>query len=168
MHTHTYIHTHIYTTTMSAYLTRLDPHPDWIITQSGDVQSSSSSSINFPQLYYYRINGDSLLNLPFNKNSLGVAAMNNDIVCGGSYNIYINTPLFAERCLIFEDLYFPYNINSKYIKVRYGALLWPRINLDAYTYLSDPRRVFLKKHNKFVAEFRFYKDRIELYECVGA
>lgn len=142
--------------------TIINVHPDWIISQ---VQTSGSSDDGiavadakpyFPQLHYYAMKC-SELPFPYDKTTL---------ICGGSYNIYLDTPLFKERCLILEDLYFPYDINSKYIKVRYGALLWPQINLDAYTYLLDPQRVFLKKHNKFIAEFRFYKNRIELYECI--
>lgn len=142
---------------MPVHYSKLNPNPNWIIKDDSSVKKGL---INFPQLHYYRLDCDGFKHLPFNVTS-------NDIVCGGSYNIYLNTPLFDTRCMIFEDLYFPYDIDSKYIKVRYGALMWPRINLDAYTYLHDPQRVFIKKNNKFIIEFRFYDNRIELYECIG-
>lgn len=149
---------HIYSPThqpnpKQAMATIINVHPDWI-------KARTHKKPHFPQLHYYTVECSELPCHHSNNNS------SNTLVCGGSYNIYVDTPLFEERCLILEDLYFPYDINSKYIKVRHGALLWPRINLDAYTYLPDPQRVFLKKHNKFIAEFRFYTDRIELYECI--
>lgn len=49
----------------------------------------------------------------------------------------------------------PYEIDSEYIKVRNAVLLWPRINLQSYTYILDPRRVFIMHDKKFIIEIQF-------------
>lgn len=105
--------------------------------------------LKFPIIKYYKI---SVIDIPKN------------LTIGGSWNIWSHLPFYRERCAILEKLYMPYIIDSKYLKIKHGVLLWPRINLSAYTFIDDPQRVFLKKNNKFVVELRFNSDNIEIFE----
>lgn len=115
-------------------------------------------SVNFPKLHYYQC---SKLNVP------------ESLRMGGSYSYYCDCPFYYERCAMFSHLYMPYQLNTENFKVREGFLLWPRINLKAYTDLLDPRSVYIKKQflnsgedDKFVAVFRFCDSYIEICELV--
>lgn len=128
------------------------PNKNWFIY-------NAEIPLNFPPIRHYKV---SRLNLPF---SMGLKSK--DIIMGGSYNIYCDKPLYTERCQIFENQYMPYEIDSKHIKVRNGVLLWPKLNLYAYTYIKNPQRVFIHKNGRFVVEFRFHRNHIDLFEDVG-
>lgn len=130
---------------------RLEPNPNWFIV---NVQKSA---LNFPTLYFYLVDD---LELPKDKNRL---------ILGGSLNYYYNLPLFSERCEIFENLYIPYDLQSKNFTIKHGALLWSRINLYAHTYLDNPQVVFIRnrENTKFIAKFVFNDDSIELYELIN-
>lgn len=108
--------------------------------------------LNFPPLRYRRV---AHLKLPHNPD---------DVVLGGSYNIFCGLPLYLERCAILENLYMPYILNTRHFQVLHSVLLWPAINLSAYTYLPDPQRVYFKKEHKFVATMEFDKDYITITE----
>lgn len=133
------------------------PNPDWYIYNENNA-NNIPNQLKFPPLYYSQVKN---LNVPFDCNQTA-----GDLVLGGSYSLFCNLPLYLERCAIFEDLYMPYKLNSKYFHIRHGVLLWPRINLNAYTYLPDPQRVFIYADNKYIAEFKFSPNRIELIEVV--
>lgn len=144
-------------TTMDDYYKQLIiyPNPNWFISNS-----RADYMLNFPPIRYKRTNH---LKLPF-KDSLND---NKSIVMGGSYSLFCNLPLHFERCEIFENLHLPYRISTKHIRVRHGVLLWPLINMSAYTYLPDPQRVFIRYNNKFVIEFKFSKNYIDIIEAYG-
>lgn len=126
----------------------IDPNPLWFI-------KLAESHLDFPPLVHNIVDD---LKLPVD------SLHDNRIHVGGSWNAFCNERYYAERCEILEHQYMPYDLNSKYFKVRNGVLLWPRINLSAYTYLLDPQRVFIWKNDCFVAELHFLDDRIVLNE----
>lgn len=130
------------------------PNSNWFI-----CNNYTNYLLNFPPIYYKRIEK---LQLPFKD-----FPDNKNIVMGGSYSLFCNLPLHFERCEIFEHLHFPYRLNTKYLRVRHGLLLWPLINMHAFTYLPDPRRVFLRYNNEFVIEFKFSENRIDIIEAYG-
>lgn len=133
------------------------PNKDWILT--------NDEYIKFPIIKYYRQLRN--LDLPFHFNG-NISKLYNDgtLTIGASWNNLIHTSHYMARCYIFEKLYMPYKIDSEHIKIRNGVLLWPKINLYAYTYLPDPRRVFILKNNKFVIEFKFNDDCIIIREQI--
>lgn len=127
----------------------IKPEREWFIVKP-------NNPINFPKLHYIKC---SEIIIP------------DTLQLGGSYNYYCSLPLYFERCEIFENLRFPYKLNSPNFKVRYGLLLWPYLNLYAYTDLNEPNSVYIKKQynqsedsNSFIAKFKFYTSHIELYE----
>lgn len=126
----------------------LKPNEHWYINYPDEY------NIYFPTLYYYKVE------------SLDVKP--DTFVLGGSHNAYAQEPLYMTRCQILEYNYFPYNLNSYYFKVRNGILLWPRINLYAYTDMSDPQSVYFKKNNEYIGKLTFSVDRLELYEVVNS
>lgn len=132
----------------------LYPNPNWFI-----CNKNTDYILNFPPIHYKRTKH---LNLPFK-----TFPDNETIVMGGSYSLYCHLPLHFERCEIFEHLHLPYRLSTKYLRVRHGLLLWPNINMSAFTYLPDPHRVFLRYNNEFVVEFKFSKDRIDIIEAYG-
>lgn len=73
----------------------------------------------------------------------------------------------------------PYELDGLALKVRNGVLLWPRMNLDAFTDIEDPQTVYMRQQNNntlrsrdsnrndfinFVARIRFNVDHIEIVE----
>jgi hypothetical protein len=92
---------------------------------------------------------------------------NCDLRVGGSYSLFANLSLHRVRCKILEELVCPYELNGPYFRTRHGLLIWPMINLSAYTDLNDPTSVYIKYTNgKYVGRFVFKENHIELYECV--
>lgn len=126
----------------------IDPNPLWFI-------KSAESRLDFPPLVFNIVDD---LKLPVDN------LHDERIHVGGSWNAFYNEAYYAERCEILEHQYMPYELDSKYFEIRNGVLLWPRINLYAYTYLLDPQRVFVWKNDRFVAELHFLDDRIILNE----
>lgn len=116
-----------------------------------------SPSIVYPPLLYIEVDD---LDLPVASNEFHHPS----IRLGGSYTIYHTYPFHAVRQLLFEELYFPYKLDSPRFKVRNNVLLWPRLNLSAFTYLVEPNRVFIRYGDEFCAEFIFYRDHIVLRE----
>lgn len=130
------------------------PNPNWFISNN-----ATDHLLKFPPIHYFRTKH---LDLPFKD-----TPDNTSVVMGGSYSLFCDLPLHFERCEIFENLHLPYRISTKHIRVRHGLLLWPLINMSAFTYLPDPRRVFLRYNNKFVIEFKFSKNHIDIIEAYG-
>nr|WOJ45411.1 hypothetical protein [Apis mellifera nudivirus] len=122
----------------------ISPNPDW-------YRGRNDSPLRFPPLKYTRTSNSII--------------PNGRLVIGASWNVFHDqTPWFAARRAIFENLYFPYQFPGIYLKVRHAALLWPRINLSAYTLLSNPRYVYISDGQRYVAEFQFDNDCIRLTE----
>lgn len=128
----------------------VQPDPKWFLYDN--QRSDDGYTLDFPPLHYKRVRH---LDLPLNTD---------DVVLGGSYNIFSQLPKYLERCAILEHLYMPYRFESKYFKINVGFLQWPRINLSAYTYIPDPQKVYFKRNGKFIACMRFNTDYIELEE----
>lgn len=127
----------------------ISPNPEWYIYRD-------DTNIKFPNLHYMKCDK---IDKP------------KSLRLGGSYAYFCDYPLYDERCLILEQLYMPYKLNTKNFKIRNGLLLWPHINLRAFTDLEDPNSVYIKKQNPsakngdmFIAILRFYETHIELYE----
>lgn len=112
-----------------------------------------NSPIVFPQLHYYAVNEITL-------------SKNSNLIMGGSYSRYHDQPHHRLRCLLLEELICPYELNGPYFKTRHSALIWPRINADAYTDLVDPKTVYIILKGEFVGKFVFLEKHIELYELV--
>lgn len=90
------------------------------------------------------------------------------LIVGGSWNRFLHLPLHKERCAIFEDNAFPYDYPFRFLEVRNACLLWPSINLDAYTWLDKPWIVFLRKPNiGFCVKLEFRTRCIELTETTA-
>lgn len=90
-------------------------------------------------------------------------------ILGGSWNIWINEPLYHQRRLMFEELYFPYDYEFRHFTVRNALIIWPRLNLHLYTSLQDPNTVFLTSPlltRKIIAKFVFSNQHIQLTEYV--
>lgn len=120
------------------------PNPDW-------YRERNESPIRFPRLKYTR--------------TPNAITPDGRLIIGASWTAFHDqTPWFAARRAIFENLYFPYQFPGIFLKVRHAALLWPRINLNAYTLLSNPRYVYISDGQRYIAEFRFDDDGINLTE----
>lgn len=90
-------------------------------------------------------------------------------IVGGSWNAWVDRPLYMQRRDIFENSYFPYDHKFRYFEVRYAALLWPRLNACAYSSLRNPDIVFLAKTmfgKDIFARFEFLKNKIHFTEYV--
>lgn len=114
-------------------------------------------SLRFPSLVYRLVDRE----LP----DLEDALLASRLLVGGSWNCFLSLPLHRERCAILEDLAFPYRHEFRHLETRHGCLLWPRVNLDAYTWLDRPTVVFLRKPLLgFCARLEFRANCIELVE----
>lgn len=132
----------------------LYPNPKWYISKSS-VPTLNNDFVHFPKLYYYKV--DKLNDI-----------IPENLVIGGSHNIYAQLPMYFTRCEIFEKNFMPYNLDTLFFKVRNGILLWPRINLYAYTDMTNPQCVYIKKNNRYVAKIIFSPNDIQLYEvCIN-
>lgn len=124
------------------------PNKRWLVTDDEFVK--------FPKIEYRRQLND--LTLPFDYPNKSISQLYDDdeLIVGASWNNLHYTPNYLARRYIFEKLYLPYEIDSEHIKVRNAVLLWPRINLQSYTFVADPRRVFVMNNDgKFIIEFQF-------------
>ncbi|ATY70251.1 OrNV gp129-like protein [Tomelloso virus] len=130
----------------------LYPNPKWF-------KYTTDEYLDFPELHYIECNE---LTPP------------SDPLLGGSYSYFCDLPHHFERCAILENLYFPYELDTPNFKVRHASLLWPMINLSAYTDKNDPKSVYFKRRNvskvqnstDFFAKLVFLPERIELYEII--
>lgn len=143
-----------------------------------DEQLSNKLIIE-PKCEWFKYKPDKILEFPpLHYIKCSKIDVSKTIQLGGSYNIYCNFPKYFERAAIFEDQYMPYELDGRYFKVRNGYLLWPLLNLFAYTDLNDPNTVYISLQNvldksvvhaekqniNFVGKFKFYEDSIELFE----
>lgn len=127
----------------------IKPEPEWF-------QKKSDDPLDFPVLYHIIVN---------QLDTSIIRSHEKDLIIGATWT-HTESPFMHARRQIFERLHLPYKINSSYIQVRNGVLLWPVVNLSAYTLLQDERRVFLyhEKKKRFIAEFKFNEYYIELLE----
>jgi hypothetical protein len=115
----------------------------------------------FGVLRYHQVNSDHLYDE-------SLLADDIQTPLGASYTYYSDTPLYHLRVLIFEYNMLPYQLDGTYLKVRYGILLQPQLNLSSYVHKEYPNHVYVCKPNtrKIIAEFRFSRSGIEVFECI--
>lgn len=126
------------------------PDNDWL-------RMGTDDQIRYPPLIYRRVKS---------------IEITQEIIIGATWSVWCDsTPWFQVRRSIFENLFFPYKIPGLHLTVRHSALLWPRINLFAFTDLKQPRCVYIKSPRDFgltVARFYFNDDAIVLDELEAA
>lgn len=118
-----------------------------------ESQSADSERIKFPTMIFRIVEKFDFV--PERRHTL----------IGASWNHLLHTPHFMARKLMFENLYFPYNLDhSKYFKIKHNVLLWPRINLNTFTYIPDQRIVFIEKNGELVIQMKFEQQAIIMNE----
>lgn len=145
------------------------PKSDWLANYATTLDCSAGEVPAFPLLHYKRIDE------PLNSSIL----TQRQLQMGGSYNIFHELPFHDARCAIFENHFMPYELDGIALKVRNGVLLWPRMNLDAFTDIKDPKTVYMRQPYSdrrqagtvdalnFVARIRFNADHIEIVETTN-
>lgn len=118
-------------------------------------RNTMSEAIEFPPLDYRSVGEITSV-----RDKIGTPRLQ----LGGSYNVFHDLPFHAARCSIFEEQFMPYKLSSEHFKVRHGILLWPRLNLSAYTDIESPQVVYILHNNEFIAEFIFAEDRVIINE----
>lgn len=133
----------------------LFPRFDWLGLLK--LSCRTDEMLRFPTLLY-RLSDNELV-------EAREAVRQSRLIVGGSWNRFLHLPLHRERCAILEDNAFPYDYPFRFLEVRNACLLWPRVNLDAYTWLDKPWIVFIRKPGVgFCAKIEFLPRCIELTE----
>lgn len=101
----------------------------------------------------------------------------NDLVMGGSYTKFYDTPHYFARTAWFERNVLPYPLDTPSFVVRYGVFLWDRFNLSVYTDVSPGAQytdvyVFKRTNTlnteppRCVGRIEFKRDSINLTEKI--
>lgn len=92
-----------------------------------------------------------------------------DLRIGASWShLQPNVYHFLLRQALFEDYVFPYDLITEHFKVNNGILLWgyDKLNLSAFTQISEPNNVYFKVDGQFIARMTFARNVIYLTEKI--